>query len=65
MEPDCEMELKSSKRLANGRCVPAEATVARLEEALGRLGPLEYSESRMSDHLYSGSLQIALALNSG
>lgn len=53
-----QMNLKSAPRVANGRCAPAEATVARLESALSARHPFKYTAEKVSGSLYWGALMV-------
>jgi YcaO-like protein with predicted kinase domain len=52
------MKLESCKKIAFGRCVPLEDTVARLEAALGAMHEYRLFETRVSDRLYWAALYI-------
>lgn len=52
------MRLESCRKIAFGRCVPIEDTVARLEAAIGARHEYRLFETRVSDRLYWSALYI-------
>lgn len=52
------MKLESCKKIAYGRCVPIEDTVARLESTIGAMHEYRLFETKVSDRLYWSALYI-------
>ena len=52
------MKLESCKKIAFGRCVPIEETVARLEASIGAIHEYRLFETKVSDQLYWSALYI-------
>lgn len=52
------MKLESCRKIAFGRCVPLEDTVARLEAAIGALHEYRLYEAKVSDRLFWSALYI-------
>lgn len=52
------MKLESCRKIAFGRCVPLEETVARLEASIGAMHEYRLFETKVSDRLYWSALYI-------
>ncbi len=52
------MKLKSCKKIAFGRCVPVEETIARLESSIWASHEYRFFETKVSDRLFWSALYI-------